>query len=220
VGRQTGQVFAVEELTDCAAAPEEAVEVAAVAENLAASVVDRFHHIPNLVRRPRPAVGKNHKLYVWIAGKRYLAVKDTGACVTTIPESVALEVLNRCLHLDSTAKDYPVMELCHYDEAIRLQGFAAGQVVSVKHGAILRTVFRGVDGTERSVPVEYRVIPEEADTGRMILLGARTIGPEGLDVHTTTSHHEVRKLGIRCERAPRTRTFVSSRNRPWSSSTA
>jgi hypothetical protein len=121
--------------------------------------------------------------------------------VTTIPESVALEVINRCLNQDPASKDYPIVELCHYDEAIKLQGFAAGQIVSVKHGAILRTVFRGSNGSEKCVPIEYRVIPEESDTGRMILLGARTIGPEGLDIHTTAAHREVRWLGLRCERA-------------------
>ena len=103
--------------------------------------------------------------------------------------------------MDPRDKDYPVLELCKYDEPTKLQGFAAGHVVSVRHGCILRTVFRDVSGRSATVAIEYRVIPDEVDTGHMILLGAKTIGPEGLDVRTTSHYHEICRLGLRCERA-------------------
>ena len=52
----------------------------ATSEELALQAwIDKFSNITNLVRRPRPVAGRNHKIWVWLAGKRYRAVKDTGA---------------------------------------------------------------------------------------------------------------------------------------------
>jgi hypothetical protein len=55
------------------------------------------------------------------------------------------------------------------------------------------------------VPVEFRVIPTEVDTGGSVLLGASTVGPELLDIDTTDKHHVIRRLGnMKCERAEKT----------------
>ena len=163
-------------------------------------LVHRFSEIGNLVSRPRPPVGSNHKLWIWVGNRRFRAVIDTGASVTTIPESIALDIINMCQSMDAGDPDYPIVDLCRYNEVTKLQGFAAGNVVLVRFGCVLKTMFRDVAGRTVTFPIEYRVIPEEVDTGRMILLGARTVGPDGLDVRTTTFHHELTKCGLKCER--------------------
>ena len=61
-------------------------------------------------------------------------VKDTGASVTTIPESLALKVINAHMDMDPTAADYPVGELFQYDEPVRLMGFAANKAIEIRYG--------------------------------------------------------------------------------------
>jgi len=52
-------------------------------------------------------------------------------------------------------------------------GFAASKNVAVRFGVIVLLEFRDViTGRAASVPVEFRVIPTEVDTGGTILLGA------------------------------------------------
>ena len=139
---------------------------------------------------------------MWIGGKRYRAVKDTGAASTTIPEHIAMDIVNRARNQDPALPDYPVTELIEYTgPRLRLQGFAGGEPVEVRHGCVFNTEFRGEGKVAPAfLNIEYRVVPSEADTGGSILLGAGTVGPEGLDIRTTALHHIVTTLGIRCPR--------------------
>ena len=47
----------------------------------------------------------------------------------------------------------------------------------------------------------FRIVPDSCDGNGYPLLGARTVGPEGLDIQTNMQHHVVRKLGLTCIRA-------------------
>jgi hypothetical protein len=117
---------------------------------------------------------------IYLGKIKCITVKDSGASATTIPESVALlRVINEALVPGS---ETCVVELIEFEQPVRLQGFAAGQVVEVCYGMVVKTTFRGIAGKSVTVPIDYRVIPMGLDTGKQILLGAGTIGPDALDV--------------------------------------
>ena len=111
---------------------------------------------------------------------------------------MVLEIIRAAAHLDPADPAYPIHELCRYQTPIRLMGFAASPPIEIRFGAVLKTTFAGVDGQRASVAIEYRVVPQELDSSRAILLSARTVGPEGLDIRTAARHHEVGALGLRC----------------------
>jgi hypothetical protein len=142
-------------------------------------------------------------MFVWIAGRRQKVIKDTGACCSTMPESLALDLVNVAF---SNPLDTPIVDILEYQPPIQLRGFAASKNVAVKYGVVVLLEFRDVvTGRAASVPVEFRVIPTEVDTGGSVLLGASTVGPELLDIDTTDKHHIIRRLGnMKCERAEKT----------------
>ena len=154
----------------------------------------RLDEIGNIGRRRRPPLGRIHKMDVKIGKVRARMVKDTGASATTIPERVALRVIHAHLDLDPATENYPVGEIFEYDPPVRLTGFAASRITEIRFGCVLLVTFE-------TVPVEFRVVPDEMDSSEYPLLGASTIGPEGLDVRTTLAHHVVARLNLRCARA-------------------
>ena len=198
-----GGNFAVEECDGGAELVAQTVEedVAATQALSRPAGFKRFTEIGNIGRRRRPPLGKNHKMDVKLGRLKVRVVKDTGASVTTIPERLALKVINAHLDMDPNADDYPVGELFEYDEPVRLLGFAASKTIEIRFGCILFVTFLGVDGKSSTVPVEFRVVPDELDSSGLALLSASTVGPEGLDIRTTRAHHVVGRLGLSCARA-------------------
>ena len=83
-GRKRTQLPAVEELDEGGPAAEILLAVEAVLAS--DSMVSTFSEIGNWVCRPRPPIGSNHKMWIWIGETRFRAVKDTDASLTTIPE--------------------------------------------------------------------------------------------------------------------------------------
>ena len=84
---------------------------------------------------------------------------------------------------------------------MRLIGFAASKTVEVRYGVVFFVTFVGVGGEQATVPVEFRVVPDELDSTGTPLLSAGTVGPEGLDITTTSRHHVIGRLGVQCARA-------------------
>ncbi len=110
-----------------------------------------------------------------------------------------MEVVNKAIEKKDLVT---IVECAEYDTAVRLQGFAASPVIEVKYAIVLHTSFQDIQGRMHSVDIEYRVIPDALDSGGNILLGASTVGPEGLDIQTTKLyHHFVGLGGFKCERA-------------------
>ncbi|CAE8652229.1 unnamed protein product, partial [Polarella glacialis] len=201
--RKKGPVLTVEECDSDAESLEAEEDVEEIGATFAARAanygVRKFSDISNLVRRPRPKVGRNQRVAVWLGGKKYIAVKDTGASVTTIPERIALEVVNKAIEKRDLVT---IVECAEYDTAVKLQGFAASQVIEVKYAIVLRSPFQDIKGRMHPVDIEYRVIPDALDSGGNILLGASTVGPEGLDIQTAKLYHHFVGLGrFKCERA-------------------
>ena len=79
----------------------------------------------------------------------------------------------------------------------KLPAFAVGNAVEVYFGCVFRTVFKDVTRRTVTIPIEYRVIPEEVDTGRIILLGWAL---KDWISRPLPFHHELTKHGIKCER--------------------
>ncbi|CAE8630136.1 unnamed protein product [Polarella glacialis] len=201
--RKKDPVLTVEECDSDAESLEAEEDVEEIGATFAARAanygVKKFSDISNLVWRPRPKVGRNQRVAVWLGGKKYIAVKDTGASVTTIRERIALEVVNKAIEKRDLVT---IVECAEYDTAVKLQGFAASQVIEVKYAIVLRTSFQDIKGRMHPVDIEYRVIPNALDSGGNILLGASTVGPEGLDIQTTKLyHHFVGLGGFKCDRA-------------------
>ncbi|CAK0841686.1 unnamed protein product [Prorocentrum cordatum] len=201
--------YAFDELEDEAALPTEEIPFPAddapsgppEAQLAVSPPLRRFADIANIRPRPRPEPGRNHKLWISFGGVRVKGCKDTGAAATTIPESLVMRIIRQHADTDPGSKDYPIGELMEYRPPIRLIGFASAEPVDIKYGCVLYTTFHDYRGSSKTVPIEYRVVPDERDGGGYPLLGARTVGPEGLHIDTTLEHHVVRKLGLTCARA-------------------
>ncbi|CAE8659544.1 unnamed protein product, partial [Polarella glacialis] len=201
--RKKGPVLTVEECDSDAESLDLEADYEEVSATFAARAanygVKKFSGVSNLVRRPRPIVGRNQRVALWLGGKKYIAVKDTGASATTIPERIALEAVNKAIEKRDLVT---IIECAEYDTAVKLQGFAASQVIEVKYAIVLHTSFQDIEGRMQSVDIEYRAMPDALDSGGNILLGASTAGPEGLDIQTTKLyHHFVGLGGFKCERA-------------------
>ena len=89
--RSAGKMGVIEE-TDDEDDDMGAEEIAKVAR----AGADRVRSFNEVSTRtvPRPKVRPNQKMFVWIAGRRQKAIKDTGACCSTMPESLALDLVN------------------------------------------------------------------------------------------------------------------------------
>ena len=163
--------------------------------------VRSFSGIRNLRVVPRPEPGRSRQLWISWGPIRVKACKDTGSSGTTIPESLVLRVINHYAGMDPDLEGYPVGELLEYQPPINLRGFASSTSMKVKYGCILLTTFEDVDGTTRSAPIEFRVVPDTGAGNGCPSLGARTVGPEGLDICTDLRHHVIRRLSLSCRRA-------------------